>query len=408
MQGTVETEAWRPPNKIWNPMFLGIFFANMAMNLGQTMSNSLLAKYADSLGAPASQVGVLMSMFAVTALIFRFVAGPALDTFNKKYIVMGAMGILAAAYIGFSLSATIPALMVFRLLQGVGNAFGNVCCLAIVAEALPKDKFSTGIGYYSCAQVVSQAIGPTVGLQLVAWFGYQYTYIITAFIMLLAVLAATRIKLPPRRPKKFQMKLKNIIAREALTPASITFFVAMGFTTINALLIVYAGKRGVEGGIGLFFTVYALTMLVTRPMVGRLTDRFGFVRVCIPAILMTALSFLIISAADSLWMFLLAAFVNAFGYGAVQPALQSLTMKSVPAGRRGSASSTNYIGMDTATIIGPSVAGVLADAVGYSAMWVMMTIPMLIGLGIVLARRKNIHQIETDFEAREAEGSAGI
>jgi len=39
------------------------------MNLGQQMSNSLLAKYADFIGAPATQIGMLMSMFAVTALL---------------------------------------------------------------------------------------------------------------------------------------------------------------------------------------------------------------------------------------------------------------------------------------------------------------------------------------------------
>lgn len=400
---SVRGTAWVPPDKIWNPMFLAIFFANMAMNLGQTMSNSLLAKYADSLGAPASQVGVLMSMFAVSALVFRFVAGPALDTFNKKHIIMGAMGVLAIAYVGFSVSETVPSLMVFRLFQGIGNAFGNVCCLAIVADALPKNKFNTGIGYYSCAQVVSQAIGPTVGLQLVDWVGYHWTYIITAAVMLLAVVAALRIQLPPRQPKRFQMHLKNIIAKEALVPASITFFVAMAFTTINALLIVYASKRGVEAGIGLFFTVYALTMLVTRPMVGRLTDRFGFVKVGVPAILMTAVSFVLISLSSNLWMFLLAAFVNAFGYGAVQPALQSLTMKAVPDERRGSASSTNYIGMDSATIVGPTVAGILAETVGYQTMWVLMTIPMFVGVGIVLMQRENIRKIETDFATRVAD-----
>lgn len=44
---------WQTPKKIWNMMFISIFFANMMLNLGQQMSNSLLAKYADALGAPA-------------------------------------------------------------------------------------------------------------------------------------------------------------------------------------------------------------------------------------------------------------------------------------------------------------------------------------------------------------------
>lgn len=75
---------WEPPKTIWNVMFLSIFFANMALNMGQQMSNSLLSLYAKSLGSPADQIGQLMSMFAITALIFRFISGPAMNAFNRK------------------------------------------------------------------------------------------------------------------------------------------------------------------------------------------------------------------------------------------------------------------------------------------------------------------------------------
>lgn len=382
-------------------MFVSIFLANMMLNLGQQMSNSLLAKYADALGAPAAQVGLLMSMFALTALAFRFVAGPAMDAFDRRYLVMGAMGCMAVAYLGFGSAAAVRSLMKFRLIQGIGNAFANACCLAIVADVLPKDKFNTGIGYYSCAQVVSQAIGPTVGLGLVKWLGYSTTYYINAVVMVFAVFAAAQVKLPPRVPKKFAMKLPNMIAREAAIPALVTFFVAMGFTCISSFLIVYAQKRGIEDGIGLFFTIYALTMLVTRPAVGRLTEQLGFVKVGIPAIFMTIVSLVLIGFSDQLWMFLLAAFINAFGYGAVQPALQSLCMKSVPQERRGSAASTNYIGMDAATLIGPTMAGFVAGKAGYTPlMWIVMTIPLLIGAGVTFFCRRSIGGIERDFSSR--------
>ena len=44
-------------NKIWNAAFISIFVANALMNLGQQMVNSLVAKYADYLGAAATLVG---------------------------------------------------------------------------------------------------------------------------------------------------------------------------------------------------------------------------------------------------------------------------------------------------------------------------------------------------------------
>lgn len=408
-QENLENELhWEPPKTIWNAMFISIFFANMALNLGQQMSNSLLSLYAKSMGSPADQIGQLMSMFAITALIFRFISGPAMNTFNRKKLVAMGMSFMAMAYLGFSFAPAIAdvvglqaitVLKIFRLLQGIGNAFANACCLTIVADTLPKEKFSTGMGYYGCAQVISQAIGPTVGVFLRDLLGYPNTYLVVFAIMCCAILASTRVKLAPRKNVPFSLKLSNMIAREALTPAVIIFFVNMGFTAINAFLLVYSEERGIVGG-SLFFTVYALTLLATRPVIGRLTERFGFAKVSIPAVLMTACSFVLIAFSENLYVLLLAAFVNAFGYGSIQPMLQSLCMKSVPPERRGSASGTSFIGTDAATILGPMLCGKVADMVGYTpVMWLAMTVPIFAGVATIFLSRNRIKRIEQGFLA---------
>ena len=405
-QPKLETTLWEPPKTIWNPMFLSIFFANMALNMGQQMSNSLLALYAKSLGSPADQIGQLMSMFAVTALIFRFVSGPAINAFNRRRLVGMAMSFMAVAYLGFSFAPkiapivgleAITVLKCFRLLQGIGNAFGSACCLTIVSDTLPKDKFTTGMGYYSVAQVIAQAISPTIGVFLRDIIGYNNAYIVIFCVMCGAIFTSTRVKLAPRKTIPFNLKPGNMIAREAVIPSVITFLVSVGFTSINAFMLVYAEERGITGG-SLFFTVYAVTLLATRPIIGRLTERFGFVRIAIPSVFLTAVSLILIGLSSNLFMLLMAAFINAFGYGAVQPMLQSLCMKSVPSERRGSAAVTNHIGMDVATIIGPSACGIVADLFGYTpTMWTVMTIPVFLGILAIFVLRRPIRHIEQNF-----------
>ncbi len=405
---------WQAPTTIWNPMFFSVFFASMAMNLSQQMSNSQLSLYANSLGAPAEKIGTLMSMFAVTALIFRFVSGPAINSFERKKLLAMGMGFMMIAYFGFGFAPmiagvlgveTITVLYVFRLIQGVGNAFGNSCCMTMVADVLPKEKLTTGMGYFACAQVISQSIGPTVGVYLTKLFGFTGTYSVIGCVIFAGILfTLCVVKLAPREPKPFSLKFNNMVCKEAAVPAIATFFVAMGFTSINAFLLVYAMKQGVpEEQASLFFTVYALSMLATRPMVGKLTDRFGFAKVGPIAVAATAVSLLLIGISNNIVMLLAAALVNACGYGAAQPALQSLCMKSVPPERRGSASGTFYIGMDSATIIGPTVCGYVASTVGYSFwMWAVMAIPCVISAAFILLCKKNIDKIESDFLARNA------
>lgn len=404
---------WQEPAKVFNSMFLSVFFASAALNLGQQMSNSMLSLYAKSTGAPGGQIGTLMSMFAITALIFRFISGPAQNAFNRKLVSCFGMSCMVTAYLGFSFASQIGrligvpmiyVLMAFRLIQGIGNAFGNACLMTMASDVIPKDRFSTGMGYFMCAQVVSQAIGPTVGVALREALGYEKSYLVVACVMLLAIFLCSRVRLAPRNSIPFNLKLSNMVAKEALIPAAITFFVAMGFTSINSFMLVYAEEHGIPNTqASFFFTVYAVTMLATRPAVGKLTDKYGFSRVGIPCILATAVSLVLIGIAPNIWVLLFAAFVNAFGYGAVQPALSSLCMKSVPPERKGSASATNYIGMDSATIVGPKVCGTIAEITDYgSLMWVGMAVPVIIGALFALCTHRRIDKIESDYAAKIA------
>jgi len=387
------------PAKIWNVMFISIFFANMVMNLGQFMATSLLSVYADSIGASAAAIGLLMSSFAITAILFRVVSAPAMDTYNRKYIVIFAMLTLAVAFFGFSMSRSIEALVVFRLLQGCGMAFGNACCLAMVSEALPKERYGTGMGYYSLAQVVSQALGPTVGLWLSGLVGFQMTYGIIACLLLLGIILALQIKTHFKRTKKFRISFNSVIAKEALLPGAVMLFLLATFSVTGSFLIVYAGKQGVTEHIGLYFIVSSVTMVLTRPVIGKITDKYGIVKVFIPAILCDITVFTLISFSRSLIMFLTAAFISAFGFGAMMPAIQALSMKCVPNERRGAASITNYLGMDIGAFFGPLIAGEIAEKFGYVSMWRIMIFPLFIAMLLMLLNRKKITAIEKSFTA---------
>ena len=405
-----KAKTWQPPEKIWNIMFIGIFFANMAMNLGQQMSNSMLSLYARSLDAPADQIGQLMSMFAVTALIFRFVSGPAMNAYNRKYLLAFASVMMGTAYLGFSLSPTIAAMTggnvisimkCFRLIQGIGNAFGNSCCMAIVADVLPKDRFSSGMGYYACAQVVSQAIGPTVGIVLRDLMGYQKMYILFAGIMMITFVIALCIRIAPRERIPFNLKPDNMIAKEALAFAGVTFLIALAYTSVNAFLLVYAEERGITGS-SWFFTVYCGTMLLTRPFIGKMTEKYGFAKVGVPCALATALSLAMIGFSKNLPMLLFAAIINAFGYGGIAPMLQSLCLKAAPMEKSGSAASTYYIGLDSATIVGPVICGMVANVFGYTErMWLTVAAPCVLGALAIFLIRGKIGRIEKAFLERQ-------
>ena len=387
------------PTKIFNVAFITIFLGSMMYNLGFGMTNAILSVYARSIGASPTEIGMVMGTFAIASILLRFISAPIMDTYNRKYIVIIAALGLSAAFTGFSVSHSIPSIMVFRLLQGAGMAFGNACFIAMVSETIPKDKYGVGIGYFTLGQVISSAVGPFLALSLSGRFGYPMAFRFNAGVMIISAALAFTIKINYTKTKKLKLTFSNAIAKEALIPSAALILISTGSTVIQSFLVVFARGQGITANVGLYFTVSSLTMLLARPAIGKLTDKFGIIKVIIPAIFCSVIAFFFVSISNQLWTILLAAAFNAFGFGAVNPAIQALSMKAVPKDRRGSASSTNYIGNDLGNLFGPVPAGMIAGSLGYPMMWRIMSCTFILCMLYLFIFRKYFARIEEKFKA---------
>ncbi|MFJ3384032.1 MULTISPECIES: MFS transporter [unclassified Curtobacterium] len=394
---TAEEEGSVPPepSKIWNRAFIAIFATNVLVSIGLQMSNVLIGKYTDSLGATAAVVGIVSSAFAWSAIVFKLASAPALDAFNRKFIVLGAIIAIGVAFLGFGISGNVPELITFRLLQGAGQAFSTTAFIAMAADALPRERIGTGLGFFTLGAGVAQMVGPVISLKVAAAGSYDTAFFIAAGFVGLGVVMCTQIKLTYKRPKGFTLSPKNFFAKEVLLAAIITFFVFACYSLVNPFLAIFAGQQGVGSNISFFFTIYAGVLFVSRPLAGRLADRFGYL-VLVPMMVLFIGSFFLISVSHSLLAFLVAAVLFGFGYGGCQPVLQSMAMKMVPRERRGAGSTTNFLGSDLGNIVGPIVGGSIATTFGYTAMWQGMTVALVIsGVLVVVLRRAIVRQIDS-------------
>lgn len=384
---------------IWNRAFLSIFIINFILNMGQFMMNTLIPKYAEHLGATATIVGMVSGMFAVTALCVRPVVGPATSYFKKNRLLAVTIGIIIAAFVFYSFATSIPMIIAGRLLQGMGMGFLAPVTLALASNSLPENKMASGIGVFSLGQAVATAVGPTIGLKLLKAIGYSKSFFIAAVLLSIAFVLSLQMKTEePDRSAGFKISLNNMIDFDVIVPAIIMFFLGGTYSCINSFIILYGGACGIED-IGLFFTAYAICLLFTRPIGGRVADKYGIDKTIIPGIIIFAASFIIVSFSRTLPTFLLAGAVSAFGYGICQPAMQTLCMSLVPKERRGVAGNTNYMGLDTGYLLIPPLAGTVvtlvqqssgSKLVGYAVMYRIMTVPILIALVIFLVNRNKL------------------
>lgn len=383
---------------IWNRAFISIWIVGFIMSMGQYMMHALIPKYVDQLGLSAAVVGTIISVFAISAIGIRPLAGPAMDCFNNGRLLAAAISVVTIAFLCYGFAENIVMLIVARLLHGIGIGVAVPLCLVIVSKTLPNEKIATGIGIYAVGNALATAIGPFVGLKLVEAIGYSPAFFIIAFIFAMSFIFAICLKTEISQNSKFVISFEKIIVPEIVIPMLIMIFLSMAYSCINAFIILYGEMRGVAD-IGLFFTAYAIGLIISRPIGGKMADRFGVDKTLVPGCIIFALSYLLISCSKSLVSFLLVGFIFAFGYGICFPSIQTLSMLLVSPEKRGAASNMIFLGVDLGLLIGPSVAGVIITGVynksaveldGYIVMYRFMILPIIFALALFIFKKKKI------------------
>lgn len=378
---------------IWTLPFFSIFVVNLALQMGQYMTNLLVPKYAAYLGGGAFLMGVVNSAFAVTSLAVCPVSGAAMSSLSKKRLMAGTAAVIALVFFLYGLSGSIAMLTAVRLLHGVAVGVSAPLALAIAGSCLPEGKMASGVGVFTLGQAVATAIGPNIGLALSRAAGYEMTFFAGGCVAALA--CGLCVLLPPDRAEDkppFRISLHNTFSKEVFWPAAMMLCVSVAYSCVNTYVAVYGEARGVAD-IGLFFTAYAVALLLSRPLSGAVSDRFGYFAAMIPGFGLFALAYLVISLSGSLPLFLLAGVLTAFGYGTIQPNIQSLGMRRVPPERRGVAANTTYAGMSVGVLVSGPLSGAICEraqagagdpAAGYAATFRIMILPIALGALIFL------------------------
>lgn len=377
---------------IWSFPYLALMAVNLFQSMAAFMTNTTLPVYADALGATPSMVGIVVSSFSITALLARPFAGPAFDSFSRKRLLIASQLIICACMFLYGIVGTLEGLVAVRLVHGVGIGCSGPLAMSLVSEFLPESKFASGVSIYALAQSFAQVIGPAAGLYLVEAIGFSSSYFLAAGCLLVAICGVVLIKEPYRERLRYELKLDRMFAPEAVGKGVALMLLATSFSCMGAYVVLYGYSVGVDQ-MGIFFIVYAMCLLGTRPLFGSLADRFGAPRMLIVGISFFAASYLALAFADGLPLFIIAAILGSAGFGCCGPLLQSEALASVPPSRRGAASNTAFTGLDLGMLIGPMIGGAIVEKAmpllgsqpeAYSVMWVAMLVPAAAALVVVL------------------------
>jgi predicted MFS family arabinose efflux permease len=217
------------------------------------------------------------------------------------------------------------------------------------------------------------AIGPYIGLNLSAAYGFHSVFIFSTFISLFGLLIACAIAIPEYKPPVLPRFTFNDLFEVKAIPASLMILVfAIAYGGVLTFVAVYATELRLPYVVEYYFVVMACSSVISRLATGRIYDRFGPNASIYPAIILMAAGLLLLGAFTTTTGMLTAAAIIGVGYGMSVPSIQALAIQMSPPLRSSAVTATFFSCLDGGIGLGSYLLGWGIHAYGYSPVYLAL------------------------------------
>ena len=381
--------------RLWNRNYCKVMTANFSLFFAFYVLTPLLPLYlSEHFGATKDVIGLVLSGYTITALLFRPFSGYFVDSFPRKTVLMVCFGAFSIFFAGYLAASTLLLFTIVRTLHGGPFGALTVANSTVAIDVLPSSRRTEGIGYYGLSNNLAMAVAPTIGI-----FIYQYTdsfellFWLALVVACLGWLVDATVELPVKEMVKNKSKIsldRFFLVRGWLLGVNMIAF-GFCFGVLSNYLAIY-GKEviGITGGTGTYFMLCSLGLILSRLQggkalrKGRVTHNAGegmmislvgytlFIAAPTVASLFTInySLFTINYSLFTLFGYYGSALLIGLGNGHMWPAFQNMTINVAENNQRGTANSPILISWDIGMGLGILLGGIIAEHLGYaSAFW---------------------------------------
>lgn len=199
--------AWKPKHNPWL-IALTVTIATFMEVLDTSIANVALPHIAGSVGASQEEATWVLTSYLVSSAVILPISGWISDRIGRKRFYMICVAMFTACSMLCGLAPTLPALILARILQGLGGGGLAPSEQAILADTFPVEKRGQAFALYGMAVVVAPAIGPTLGGWLTDNYNWHWIFFINLPFGLLSLFLSNRmVEDPPEMKERMKRKL---------------------------------------------------------------------------------------------------------------------------------------------------------------------------------------------------------
>jgi MFS family permease len=360
----------------------------------------VLPVYVRSFGVGNVEVGAVISAFALMRLVSSPFCGRLIDWWGERATLAIGIGIVAVSSGLVGVAQNYPQLLLLRGAGGIGSAMFTVSAMTLLLGSTAPNVRARAIGFYQGGFLIGGMAGPALGgllatISLTApFFFYAATLLVAGFVGLVLLRPSTRkaqdgsADAAPRTP--FRTVLRDRRFRAACLANFAQGWTSFGVRGALIPVLVVEVLHGPSSWTGIAFACAAVAQTLALAPAARFVDTVGRRPAIIGATFVAAITIVAVPFAPDIWM--LTALLCLYG-------VASAFMGTAPAAAVGDAAGSGggrpvavfSMFSDFGAIIGPLVAGLLADTVSY---------PVAFSVGAVLFLLTSAYAIRMPRETR--------
>lgn len=389
-----------------------LFWGLLISTIGSSMIWPFLLIYVSSrLQLPLTVVASLMTINAVAGVTSALTAGPILDRFGRKWVMVVSLGMAALGYIFLSRANSYGVFAILMVISGAFTPLYRVGADAMMADLILPEKRMDAYSLLRMSNNIGVSLGPAIG-GWIATSSYTIAFYIAATGMIiygLMVSILARETLPPRTELQKSKPVERFGGYgRIIRDKEFRFF--LGVFTMNQvvaalmwiLLPVYANHNfGVpESLYGFIPTTNALMVVFFQLWVTRKTKNRSPYLVLAYGALFYAIGAGSVALGWGFSTFLLSMVIVTIGELIMTPTATTLVANLAPADMRGRYMSLYGLTWNAAAGIGPLLGGFLGDSLGPKSTWLGgLAIGIISVFGFLVMRR--LFQVKTEVPVSE-------
>jgi len=387
---------------LWNRSFILCVLNNLFLFTYYFALIAILPIYITTdLGGTVKEAGLALTLFLVSSIAIRPFSGLIIEKLGKKLAMRGAGLLFALFAFSYLLIDSMSSLLIVRFLHGIWFSILTTVTVPVANDFIPDQRKGEGMGYFVMSTNLGVVFGPLIALTTIQFTSFQMLFGILAVLISLGLIFSLILnirELPQAKLKtaeKSRLSLQDIIETKVLAVSFVALLTAFAYSSITSFITVFAETKQLLAYVSLFFIVFALSMLLVRPWVGKFYDSKGPDAVIYPSLIFFALGLVLVTLVNNQWMLWLSAVFIGIGYGSLFPCLQTLAIQAVEKQRMGHAISTFFTLFDLGLAVGSVMMGIFIAHWGYETTYMLCAMIVILTL---LVYRYTISKKRTKVE----------